>query len=139
LEVAHIFFGDLPPIRGCVKVRIHLRAKPDDRRAEGLIKLCRDLPLCRRPSRECQGNDQNHRSHRADYNRGQGDVMNRRWTIGAALAAIFIVKSIAALRGGEFSSWTWDNDSDVRASHAELEGKPMPTLEVSDWVNGEVS
>ena len=40
---------------------------------------------------------------------------------------------------GEFpDSWTWDNKPEQRASHAALEGKPMPPLEVTGWINGEV-
>ena len=40
---------------------------------------------------------------------------------------------------GEFpDSWTWDDKPEQRASHAALEGKPMPPLEVSNWINGEV-
>jgi thiol-disulfide isomerase/thioredoxin len=43
------------------------------------------------------------------------------------------------LRASEFpDSWTWDNDSKVRAEHAALEGKPAPALDVTGWVNGEV-
>lgn len=34
--------------------------------------------------------------------------------------------------------WTWDDDPAVRKAHAELEGKPMPKLEVGSWINGEV-
>lgn len=40
---------------------------------------------------------------------------------------------------GEFpDSWTWDNKPDIRAGHAALEGKPMPPLTVTNWINGEV-
>ena len=35
-------------------------------------------------------------------------------------------------------SWTWDTDPKHRASHAALEGKPMPALDPSGWINGEV-
>lgn len=35
-------------------------------------------------------------------------------------------------------SWTWDDDAKQRTAHAALEGKPMPPLEVKDWINGEV-
>jgi peroxiredoxin len=34
--------------------------------------------------------------------------------------------------------WTWDDDAKVRAAHAALEGKPMPDLTVTNWINGEV-
>ena len=44
------------------------------------------------------------------------------------------------IRAGEFpDSWTWDDDAQARSQHAALEGKPMPSLEVKDWVNGEVT
>jgi thiol-disulfide isomerase/thioredoxin len=44
------------------------------------------------------------------------------------------------LNAGEFpDSWTWDTDAKVRARHAALEGKPMPALDVTGWVNGEVT
>lgn len=40
---------------------------------------------------------------------------------------------------GEFpDDWTWDDKADVRADHAALEGKPMPALDLSNWINGEV-
>ena len=44
-----------------------------------------------------------------------------------------------AMAGDIPKDWTWDDDEKSRASHAELEGKPMPALEVSGWVNGEVT
>lgn len=41
--------------------------------------------------------------------------------------------------GGEFpDDWTWDDKPDNRADHAALEGKPMPSLDLSHWINGEV-
>ena len=40
---------------------------------------------------------------------------------------------------GEFpDTWTWDDKPEQRAGHAALEGKPMPPLEVTGWINGEV-
>lgn len=40
---------------------------------------------------------------------------------------------------GEFpDSWTWDDTPEKRAIHAALEGKPMPALTVTGWINGEV-
>jgi thiol-disulfide isomerase/thioredoxin len=42
-------------------------------------------------------------------------------------------------RAGEFpDSWTWDNKPELRTEHAALEGKPMPSLSVTQWINGEV-
>jgi len=49
---------------------------------------------------------------------------------------------LIALRthAGEFpDEWTWDDKPGQRASHAALEGKPMPPLTVSGWMNGEVT
>jgi thiol-disulfide isomerase/thioredoxin len=41
--------------------------------------------------------------------------------------------------GGEFpDNWTWDDDAKMRKEHAALEGKPMPALDLSHWINGEV-
>jgi thiol-disulfide isomerase/thioredoxin len=46
---------------------------------------------------------------------------------------------VLSARGGEFpDEWTWDNDSQARARHAALEGKPMPKLDLAGWVNGQV-
>jgi thiol-disulfide isomerase/thioredoxin len=42
--------------------------------------------------------------------------------------------------GSEFpDSWTWDRDADARGKHAVIEGKAMPRLTVTDWVNETVS
>jgi len=42
-------------------------------------------------------------------------------------------------RGGEFPpDWTWDTTSRARDGHAALEGKPMPKLDLTGWVNGQV-
>jgi thiol-disulfide isomerase/thioredoxin len=46
-----------------------------------------------------------------------------------------------AVFAGEFpDDWTWDtgNDAPDRAEHAALEGKPMPAITVTDWINGQV-
>jgi thiol-disulfide isomerase/thioredoxin len=43
------------------------------------------------------------------------------------------------IQAGEFpDSWTWDDDAQARSQHAALEGKPMPPLDVTGWINGEV-
>jgi thiol-disulfide isomerase/thioredoxin len=43
------------------------------------------------------------------------------------------------LHAGEFpDAWTWDNDPQMRADHAGLEGRPMPKLTLWGWMNGEV-
>jgi len=49
------------------------------------------------------------------------------------------VLAFSGLRAGEFpDNWTWDDDAQMRAEHAGLEGKPMPRLEVTGWINGRV-
>jgi thiol-disulfide isomerase/thioredoxin len=54
------------------------------------------------------------------------------------LLALSFALALSA-RGGEFpDEWTWDNDSQARAKHAALEGKPMPSLDLTGWVNGQV-
>src|SRR2546422_838439 len=52
-------------------------------------------------------------------------------------ASIFAVGLGA--HAGEFpNDLTWDDDSKIRAAHAALEGKPMPALDVTGWLNGQV-
>ena len=61
--------------------------------------------------------------------------MNRilRWLF--ALCFAFVLSA----RGGEFpDDWTWDNNSAARTKHEALEGKPMPKLDLTGWVNGQV-
>lgn len=58
----------------------------------------------------------------------------------ASYIALFSLPLALNIRAGEFpASWTWDDDAQARGKHAALEGKPMPPLEVKDWVNGEVT
>src|SRR2546425_4482685 len=55
------------------------------------------------------------------------------------LAFCSVVSAALTVSAGEFpDSWTWDKDPKNRASHAALEGKPMPSLDLSEWINGEV-
>jgi len=56
------------------------------------------------------------------------------------LLAIGLVCFVALeVSADEFpDKWTWDKDPDNRAKHATLEGKPMPALDLSAWMNGEV-
>jgi thiol-disulfide isomerase/thioredoxin len=50
-----------------------------------------------------------------------------------------LLLGMLGVRAGEFpDSWTWDDKPEQRTVHAALEGKPMPALDVSDWMNGEV-
>jgi thiol-disulfide isomerase/thioredoxin len=54
--------------------------------------------------------------------------------------ATFGVLTSTSLHAGEFpDSWTWDDTPQMRASHAGLEGKPEPVLDVAGWMNGEVN
>lgn len=55
------------------------------------------------------------------------------------LMVLFFAQPVLA---GEFpDSWTWDSDDDAkyRSEHAALEGKPMPGIDVTGWINGEVA
>jgi thiol-disulfide isomerase/thioredoxin len=55
--------------------------------------------------------------------------------------SIFALCFVSALNvlAAEFpNEWTWDNKTSLREAHAELEGKPMPALNVTGWVNGQV-
>jgi len=55
------------------------------------------------------------------------------------IALCSLVLAAPTVLAGEFpDSWTWDNDPKIRADHAALEGKPMPALDASSWINGEV-
>jgi thiol-disulfide isomerase/thioredoxin len=55
------------------------------------------------------------------------------------LAAASLFTLALSARSAEFpDSWTWDDDAKSRSAHAALEGKPMPALELTGWVNGEV-
>jgi thiol-disulfide isomerase/thioredoxin len=55
------------------------------------------------------------------------------WVV--ALMFVFALRTQA----GEFpDNWTWDDDAKMRATHAALEGKPMPALDLTGWQNGEV-
>jgi thiol-disulfide isomerase/thioredoxin len=50
------------------------------------------------------------------------------------------VFGLLALRAGEFpDDWTWDDKPEFRADHAALEGKPMPALHVTGWINGGIT
>ena len=53
-------------------------------------------------------------------------------------AASFLAARLNACAGEFPDSWTWDKDSKIRAEHAALEGKPMPALDVTGWINGQV-
>src|SRR5436190_6120725 len=57
----------------------------------------------------------------------QGLIMAGTFTLGLSVLA------------SEFpDTWTWDKEADARARHAALEGKPMPALNVTGWINGQV-
>jgi thiol-disulfide isomerase/thioredoxin len=52
----------------------------------------------------------------------------------------FLIPGVLAVTAGEFpDSWTWDDTPEHRAGHAALEGKPMPALQVKDWINGGIT
>jgi thiol-disulfide isomerase/thioredoxin len=51
-----------------------------------------------------------------------------------------LVIGLLPASAGEFpDSWTWDDKPEVRAEHATLEGKPMPALHATDWINGGIT
>ena len=51
-----------------------------------------------------------------------------------------LVGGVPVTQAGEFAdNLTWDSQPSQRASHAALEGKPMPGLDLSNWINGEVT
>ncbi len=55
------------------------------------------------------------------------------------LAFYLVLAGALTVSAGEFpDSQTWDTKPDARARHAALEGKPMPALDLSEWINGEV-
>ena len=62
----------------------------------------------------------------------------KRTTLWAGLFSLVGLLSLRA-NAGEFpDSWTWDDEAKIRSEHKALEGKPMPALSVTGWVNGEV-
>src|SRR3954469_22509325 len=65
--------------------------------------------------------------------------MNKTHLIVIVVAAMLLFVPVLKLLAGEFpDNWTWDDDAKTREAHGAPEGKPMPKLEVSGWVNGEV-
>lgn len=63
--------------------------------------------------------------------------MTTRKFFPVALASLVSV-TVGVLAGEFPDSWTWDKKPEPRASHAALEGKPMPSLDLAGWINGEV-
>ena len=52
----------------------------------------------------------------------------------------WLILAACAMRAGEFpDSWIWDDTPEARAPHAALEGKPMPALKLTGWLNGKVT
>jgi thiol-disulfide isomerase/thioredoxin len=59
--------------------------------------------------------------------------------IRSFLGLVVLLFLIQKSWGAEFpDAWTWDKNPANRAMHAALEGKPMPPLHVTGWMNGEV-
>lgn len=52
---------------------------------------------------------------------------------------LLAISALSAISGEFPDSWTWDKESEKRAAHAALEGKPMPAFHVRDWINGGIS
>jgi thiol-disulfide isomerase/thioredoxin len=59
-------------------------------------------------------------------------------TLQSLTIVSFVTLGLTALASEFPDSWTWDTEAAARAQHAKIEGKPMPALNVTDWVNGEV-
>ncbi|HTY87541.1 MAG TPA: redoxin family protein [Candidatus Acidoferrum sp.] len=59
---------------------------------------------------------------------------------GIVLIASAALYTALPTGAGEFpDEWTWDDKPEQRAGHAALEGKPMPRLNLSSWMNGMVT
>lgn len=71
--------------------------------------------------------------------------MKKSLTSRAGRTGTFLLSSATLLTAragfaGEFpDDWTWDDKPEVRAEHAALEGKPMPRVDLSSWMNGTVT
>ncbi len=57
----------------------------------------------------------------------------------AGLVCFCSILSLVVLASEFPDELTWDKDPKVREAHAALEGKPMPPLNVTGWVNGQVT
>ena len=67
-------------------------------------------------------------------------LLNLTCRTGILFLFCVILRPTLTAFAGEFpDEWTWDDKPEVRAEHAALEGKPMPRLNVSEWVNGMVT
>src|SRR5882724_4084392 len=54
-----------------------------------------------------------------------------------AAASLFVIG--LSTHASEFpEAWTWDRKPNARDEHAALEGKPMPALDLTGWVNGQI-
>lgn len=50
-----------------------------------------------------------------------------------------LILAAGRISAAEFpDAWTWDDKPQDRSVHAALEGKPMPPLTVTGWLNGKV-
>ncbi|HZR18632.1 MAG TPA: TlpA disulfide reductase family protein [Verrucomicrobiae bacterium] len=57
----------------------------------------------------------------------------------SSASATFLLLAALASHAGEFpDTWTFDKTPEARAQHAVFEGKPMPPLSLTGWINGEV-
>jgi thiol-disulfide isomerase/thioredoxin len=71
--------------------------------------------------------------------------MRKTVTIGLAvvLSGVLALTASAFLRSSpdwEFpSDWFWHSDDKQREAHSALLGKPMPELQLADWMNGEAT
>ena len=51
----------------------------------------------------------------------------------------FLLLALTAFAREFPDDWTWDDQPDVRKAHTAREGKPMPALDLTGWVNGQVT
>jgi thiol-disulfide isomerase/thioredoxin len=59
----------------------------------------------------------------------------------AAIALLGLIVAAPAARAADWEfpkDWFFHDTDDQRAKHAELLGKPLPAVELSGWINGEV-
>ncbi len=65
--------------------------------------------------------------------------MSKHYPSFSALILALCLGMAPTLKAGEFpEDWYWGN-AEQRAAHAQLEGQPMPELDLEDWRNGEFS
>jgi thiol-disulfide isomerase/thioredoxin len=63
-----------------------------------------------------------------------------RWIGKLLVPALAFLTCVLPVLASEFpDDWTWDDKPEVRAEHSALEGKPMPKVNLEEWINGTVA